>query len=240
MSGIAQGGTVLTDGSAIAIAGQTPTGIAIAGNQVWSGAPSWQLLSQATVTGMGMQGMTIDTTDASVLIFLCAAFGDTFYGLTDNQNNTWIRAGLIPTQNRDPNLYFYYVLNPVTSSAHLIQSGGDYKTSVVAAFNGPPSITLDQFSQTNYRGAPASQQIPAITPTAPGLFIAGAGLNSYNASIDSGFTTIYLVPRTGSYGIGFAYLLNKDTSPVSPTWSYFDGWNVLAGDNPIAMVNFIP
>lgn len=226
--------------SGIAIAGQKPSGLAIAGNNIFAGGASWQLLSQANVTGMGMQSMTLDTTGANLLVFLGSSIGDTFYyDVADNQGNTWVNAGKIYTAGRNPNLYLYYCIQPNTNTQHTVQAWGDYKAFIVAAFKGPDSIGVDQFTYTNVPGTPISVQIPAITPASQGLVFAGAGLNSYDASIDSGFTIIDLIPRSSVFGAALAYLINKNTNPISPSWIYSGGWNVTTGDNPVTMINFI-
>lgn len=241
MMGIASKGVSVRSGEPLAIQGLKPTGIAVAGETIWRGGVEqlWQLVAFGSVQGNGTTSVTMDTTGANLFVIQAAYYGfDGLSYLSDNQGNTFMLIGYVPGPI-NPSLRTWYCLNPNTSGSHTFTATGSYFGLIVSTFLTPSAITLDQTSSVNVTGTPSTSQLPAITPVADSLIVAAAGLNNDSVSLDSGFTIIETVPRSGFFGTAAAYLVTPSNTPLSPILSYSPNWSV-SGDNPAYMVSFKP
>lgn len=240
--GIAQNGVSLAGGENLAIAGQMPAGIAIAGETVWTGtAKNWQLLGSVTAVPPSKVSAAMNTTGANLLVIIGINYLIVPIVLDDSQNNIWTTGVTYtyPAGGTTVTSRITYCINPSTSVNHTFSfSGPDYNALIIWAFKAPSPINTDK-SVWNYTTG-TSLSLPALTPATDNSLIIAAITNGNDIlGISGGFTmndNVLFNPGI-NYGGAGAYLIQESASSVAPIWNLSTS---LAAGTAATMMNFVP
>lgn len=168
----------------------------------------------------------VDTTGATLLIFLVGNYNNDSAVPSDSFLNTWHPLG----RNGDYGAsQLFYAFNPTVGAGHTftaVDAGSDLSIAV-AAFPAMDLTSAVFEVGSDHQSASAEStnivQAGSVTPATKGdLIIAGiAGLHFAAPAINSGFTiTDYVTSPGGSFSCaGLAYLYTVDPGAKNPTWT---------------------
>jgi hypothetical protein len=185
-------------------------------------------LGQGSSNGNGFTSSSIDTTGASLLVFIVNVNANVTPAVSDNKGNTWLTAIAQVGGFAASNLIVFYAVNPAVGTGHTftITDTGDVPSLEILAFSA--TDTTSPLGQTN--GAAfqftTTAQPGSITPAFANEVVVSAVVwtnfgGSGTLSIDSGFTVTDQIQAIGSttVGGGAAYLVQTSAAPVNPTWT---------------------
>ncbi len=166
--------------------------------------------------GGGSTTSAIDTTGASLLVFVISKDNVSDPTPSDSKGNTWLAGATSGGGNFQNQLY--YAENPVVGSGHTFTTNLT-GTIAVCAFSGAKTSSVAD----NNSGA-SGPSPGAITPSENNcLVVSGFSGWTDSTAVDSGMTLIesFSLGGGGHYSCALAYKMQTTAAEIDPAWSDF-------------------
>jgi len=182
---------------------------------------------QGSTDSNGFTSSSIDTTGSNFLVVCLASQVFGTGTISDSNSNTWTALTNQIGSFADRWCRVFYSENPTVGSGHTFTVTGTniFPTIAYASFSGvATSSSFDVENGPGSTGYGTSTDTGTVTPSSTNeLIVAGLNYDDNSVStVDSGFTTIDTISRSGFgfSGIHFAYIVETSIVAKDPTFSW--------------------